>query len=58
MHMIVRQGELKSDRISCDTISYGDVTFNVEIGRFSITWNGFTTNSSSYVEVGECRLVN
>ena len=58
-HIIVRQGKFKTDRITCDTIFYGDVIFNVEIGRFSIVNNaGFTTNGSSYVEVGECRLVN
>jgi hypothetical protein len=59
IHHISEEGSSTWDNIVCDTVWHGDVSFNVEIGRYSLVENYFSSGAgSSWVEVGECRRTN
>lgn len=54
---IIRDSNLPLNTVTCDTIWYGDFTFNIDTGIYSRTSHGFEifSSSQSLVEVGECR---
>ena len=61
IHTIYTTKGFEADRISCETIMYGDFEMNVETGTYSVASNYFHSSSkgsSSWVEVGECRRTN
>ena len=61
IHNIVALKGFESDKISCETIMYGDFIMNIETGRYSSVGNNFQSSSNgsdSWVEVGECRRTN